>query len=855
MAVPEQTPYIEHTGNGVTTSFSLGFQCESKDHLIVLVDEIEPPIATWSLTGGNVVFTTAPAAGKKITLQRNTPFNRTAEYQSFNNSFRPQTVNIDFDRIWWKLQELGVADWILSNRISALKAYVDDRDDELRAYLMEEIRKQGVALDQLDEYYNYLMERLAQIAVDKGWDASFVTYQGITQEKINDGLGSILEMLSIQAPKNGMRVFVKGLQGGWFEYNASKASENDGGTVFDGWVRIHYLTENLAEWWGARWDGTDTTEALGNAIIESAKTGKTLYLGGSDRTYTINTMRHIVGWQGCAFIIQNNMHLRGEGCKVVVDNRFTTMPNEGHGWAFRVFTTNLLTNNVSIKGIDFDSQFDKYADTNHHVGFFVIAGIPVNHVRIQHCKFYNGSSANSVALYLDRFNTVIGKDWKVLDCQFINSGNGYDHSPVYLMVDDAEVKVDVLQRFDDPVKNLWCANAIEVHGSNQNIHHCLIDKVGGGIIAGINYASEIKNTNINNNIINTYSGGVTIWNGEDAYDKGHDDVLISGNTVHVIPYLTTGRRLGIGTGGFGNSAKNITITGNTIICEDAAGAVTAAYPIDIAFTTAGTGFAQVGTLNITNNTTRGAMGIAVSSALTNRVFRDLVVKDNTIMLDHAIPDLTNRGVLVSMPPAGSTLNNRSVVLKGNTVNTSVAGSTIAYYLSGFINQLTLDNTAQSGIQKYYIANEPDVYIDCENLVQPSNLNVYLKAQTDKQLVFAVNLAAMRVGATSNTLRLCTLPARSIVTGVRSLVVSGVSGATEPKVSVGVAGFPEYLLRNITLTTTPVGGLLNTQKGTAFDTSQAVYNGANTDIILNLSVFDTLANISGIVEITIDFEQM
>lgn len=186
MAVPEQTPYIEHTGNGVTTSFALEFLCESKDHLIVLVDEIEPPIATWSLTGGNVVFTTAPAAGKKITLQRNTPFSRTTDYQSYNNSFRPPAVNKDFDWIWLKLQELGVADWILGSRIDALKNYVDRKDDELKAYLMEEIRKQGVALDQLDEYYNYLMERLAQIAVDKGWDAAFVVdASGKNQQQIN----------------------------------------------------------------------------------------------------------------------------------------------------------------------------------------------------------------------------------------------------------------------------------------------------------------------------------------------------------------------------------------------------------------------------------------------------------------------------------------------------------------------------------------------------------------------------------------------------------------------------------------------------------------------------------------------
>lgn len=198
MAVSEQTPYIEHTGNGATTSFALKFQCESKDHLIVLVDEIEPPIETWSLTGGNVVFTTAPAAGKKITLQRNTPFSRTTDYQSYNNSFRPPAVNEDFDRIWLKLQELGLASWLLrlyvdrlhqkqEEKIDNLKIYVDDKDDELRSYLLEEIRKQGVALDQLDEYYNYLMQRLAQIAVDKGWEASFVVdASGLNQQQINN---------------------------------------------------------------------------------------------------------------------------------------------------------------------------------------------------------------------------------------------------------------------------------------------------------------------------------------------------------------------------------------------------------------------------------------------------------------------------------------------------------------------------------------------------------------------------------------------------------------------------------------------------------------------------------------------
>lgn len=210
MAVQEQTPYIEYTANGTTTSFALDFDCDNQDHLIVLVDDIEPTVGTWSLSGGAVVFNTAPENDKKITIQRNTPFSRNTDYQSYNNSFRPQSVNGDFDRVWLKLQELGVTDWLLrlyidrlhgeqktyidqqdaqlQQNINNLKIYVDDKDDELRAYLMEEIRKQGVALDQLDNYYNYLMQRLAQIAVQGGWDASFVVDGTQNQKEINASL-------------------------------------------------------------------------------------------------------------------------------------------------------------------------------------------------------------------------------------------------------------------------------------------------------------------------------------------------------------------------------------------------------------------------------------------------------------------------------------------------------------------------------------------------------------------------------------------------------------------------------------------------------------------------------------------
>ena len=105
MAVPEQTPYKEYVGNGVTTNFALGFTCDLKQELKVFINDIEPELSTWSLTGGSVSFTTAPALGSKIAFKRATKLERTTNYLSSNNSFRPEAINKDLDRIWYAIQE------------------------------------------------------------------------------------------------------------------------------------------------------------------------------------------------------------------------------------------------------------------------------------------------------------------------------------------------------------------------------------------------------------------------------------------------------------------------------------------------------------------------------------------------------------------------------------------------------------------------------------------------------------------------------------------------------------------------------------------------------------------------------
>ncbi|WP_228277454.1 hypothetical protein [Acinetobacter haemolyticus] len=190
MAVPEQTPFIEYIANGSTTHFSLDFDCDKQDYLIVTLDDNEPPVGSWSLSAGFVVFLNAPSDGVKVEIKRNTPFERTVDYQSYNNSFRPPAVNKDFDLIWWKLQELGVADWILGNglkqeilnRIAAdeqMLDYILNQDNALKADYIERDSK-------LKDYIDQMIALVTGDPLFQGIQADFVLDGDKTQKEINE---------------------------------------------------------------------------------------------------------------------------------------------------------------------------------------------------------------------------------------------------------------------------------------------------------------------------------------------------------------------------------------------------------------------------------------------------------------------------------------------------------------------------------------------------------------------------------------------------------------------------------------------------------------------------------------------
>ena len=105
MAVPEQTPYIEYSANGISKKFSVPFQCLSKNTLIVSIDGVETLPQLWEFLDGDVVFITAPLNNSIVSIKRSTHLKREVSYNSFTNSMLPTVFNGDFDRIWHTLQE------------------------------------------------------------------------------------------------------------------------------------------------------------------------------------------------------------------------------------------------------------------------------------------------------------------------------------------------------------------------------------------------------------------------------------------------------------------------------------------------------------------------------------------------------------------------------------------------------------------------------------------------------------------------------------------------------------------------------------------------------------------------------
>jgi len=296
MSVPNQIPESNYVGNGTTTTFAANFDYASDSDVFVTVNGVTPEIGQATFANGVFTFTTAPASGAAVRVYRSTPIERDTEYDNHDNVFRPRVVNIDFDRIWFVLQEylmnLGITNQVIAKEIAdriladqqimqhiatqisnvttdyitrdlELKDDYIQRDQINRNALELQISATNNALsteanerksnddsiitdyilrdETLRNYIDQTLGALLDLPDFQGIEAQFVKdASGKSQQDINDSVtqvcNSIADMLAIDSPKDGMCVYVKSYYAGLKQGGGKFVYSTVNTSVYDGGV-------------------------------------------------------------------------------------------------------------------------------------------------------------------------------------------------------------------------------------------------------------------------------------------------------------------------------------------------------------------------------------------------------------------------------------------------------------------------------------------------------------------------------------------------------------------------------------------------------------------------------------------
>ncbi|WP_155005393.1 phage tail fiber domain-containing protein [Klebsiella grimontii] len=320
MSVPNQTPYNIYTANGLTTVFAYEFYLISASDIQVTINGNEVTSGytvsgVGNTGGGEVTFLTAPANGATVIFERVTPTYRLTDYQD-NGDLLADTVNKDFDRLWMAIQRafiyLGVA---LTRplfgggpfnangyRIANLADPVDDQDAATKKFVIENTRVNLARTLRVPEssvpVLPSIIYRKNKILAfnDQGNPIAILPESGSASDVLlelasSDGfkwVGQFPSVGSLAATSgsHGDRVLVRSYHeggsegGGQFVYDDARADENDGVTVFNGWVR--QIVNNTLTNYDAGiipFDGSDATSRL-SALFNNAPDGTHLYIIG-----------------------------------------------------------------------------------------------------------------------------------------------------------------------------------------------------------------------------------------------------------------------------------------------------------------------------------------------------------------------------------------------------------------------------------------------------------------------------------------------------------------------------------------------------------------------------------------------
>ncbi|MGE8646245.1 hypothetical protein [Acinetobacter vivianii] len=184
MTVENTNPIQHFTANGETTVFTINFAVEGKDNIKVTVNGTDVSVNDYSYdTSLNaVVFNTAPIDGVEVVIERVTSLDRSINYQTYNNSFRPETLNYDLDRIWHVLQEDHITDAEILARIKEEIEWRRTHDTEWD--LLAQARESNL-FNALKSYMDTIGAMSVPNLFDGITDNVVITEDGVSQRALN----------------------------------------------------------------------------------------------------------------------------------------------------------------------------------------------------------------------------------------------------------------------------------------------------------------------------------------------------------------------------------------------------------------------------------------------------------------------------------------------------------------------------------------------------------------------------------------------------------------------------------------------------------------------------------------------
>ncbi|MGO5536025.1 hypothetical protein PGK06_012550 [Acinetobacter baumannii] len=240
--------FNQEDATGVSVKHQVGADFENVDESLYTVTLNEDNL------GGYITFLNAPVIGFQFYIAGETPVDQALDITNYDN-FYPDAIEHSLDKLTSILQE-----WAHSLGLEKLSR--DKALEILDQAIQNQIREQGLALDQIDSYSKDLANRITNIVIERGWLAELIADKnGKNQQQLNDEqlqlnaeqqqlnavtiqrVKSISEMLNIMNPSNGQTVFVQSYYedtnegGGNFTFNSNFFFLNDRGICLNGWVR------------------------------------------------------------------------------------------------------------------------------------------------------------------------------------------------------------------------------------------------------------------------------------------------------------------------------------------------------------------------------------------------------------------------------------------------------------------------------------------------------------------------------------------------------------------------------------------------------------------------------------------